>query len=83
MQESQLTIRIDKDLKDKAKLKAEKMGLNLSLVTKMFYSSFVEKENVVNIDIDFKKLNKKDIGSDLLAAIKETKRMNRSEFVNL
>ncbi len=83
MQQSQLTIRIDKDLKDKAKIKAEKMGLNLSLITKMFYSSFVEKEDIVKVDIDFKKINKVYANKELLIAIEETKKLNRSELVNL
>jgi len=52
MQETLLTIRIDQKLKNAAKKKAEKMGLNLSLVTKLFYSSFVEKTDVIKIDTE-------------------------------
>jgi antitoxin component of RelBE/YafQ-DinJ toxin-antitoxin module len=52
MQETLLTIRIDAKLKEAAKKKAEKMGLNLSLITKLFYSSFVEKNNIIKIDTE-------------------------------
>ena len=71
MQQSQLTIRIDKELKNKAKIKAEKMGLNLSLITKMFYSSFVKKEggDIIQIDVDSvfdEALKSKELRSNLI-----------------
>lgn len=50
MQQTQLTIRIDQKLKKQAMIKAKKLGLNLSALTKMFYSSFLTSNNVIKID---------------------------------
>ena len=50
MQQTQLTIRIDQKLKNKTMAQAKKMGLNLSALTKMFYSSFITNNNVIKIN---------------------------------
>jgi antitoxin component of RelBE/YafQ-DinJ toxin-antitoxin module len=49
-QSSQLIIRIDEQLKNKAMSKAQKLGLSLSALTKMFFISFVKNKDIIKID---------------------------------
>jgi antitoxin component of RelBE/YafQ-DinJ toxin-antitoxin module len=49
-QSSQLIIRIDEQLKNKAMSKAQKLGLSLSTLTKMFFISFVKNKDIIKID---------------------------------
>lgn len=48
--QTNILIKIDKNLKEKARKKAQNMGLNLSNVTKMLYTHFIESPDV---KIDF------------------------------
>lgn len=43
--QTNILIKIDKNLKEKTRRKAQNMGLNLSNVTKLLYIHFVESSN--------------------------------------
>lgn len=78
MNTSTLSIRLDKDLKNKSKIVSEKLGLDISSLTKMFYVYVVEHEA---IPFQVKTINgySKELEDDVLNISKEIKK-NRKKY---
>lgn len=49
---TQISIRIDEQLKNQISEKAKEMWISLSSLTKLFYKSFIKNENIVKVDTE-------------------------------